>query len=59
MNAMIREMCSETGASYLDVWSAMADDNGCLPSSASSDGIHFGKSYYCIMLNYIKSSLGY
>ena len=59
MNAMIREMCSETGASYLDVWSAMADDNGCLPSSASSDGIHFGKSYYCIMLNYINSSLGY
>ncbi len=59
MNAMIRDMCSEVGATYLDVWSAMADDSGCLPSSASSDGIHFGKSYYCIMLNYIKSSLGY
>ena len=59
MNAMIRDMCSEAGATYLDVWSAMADDSGCLPSSASSDGIHFGKNYYCIMLNYIKSSLGY
>lgn len=58
MNAMIRDMCSEVGATYLDVWSAMADDSGCLPSSASSDGIHFGKNYYCIMLNYIKSSLG-
>lgn len=59
MNAMIRDMCSEVGATYLDVWSAMADDSGCLPSSVSSDGIHFGKNYYCIMLNYIKSSLGY
>ena len=59
MNAMIRDMCSEVGAAYLDVWSAMADDSGCLPSSVSSDGIHFGKNYYCIMLNYIKSSLGY
>lgn len=59
VNALIREMCSETGAEYLDVWSAMADDSGCLPSSASTDGVHFGKNYYCIMLNYIKSSLGY
>lgn len=59
VNAMIRDMCSEVGAVYLDVWSAMADDSGCLPSSVSSDGVHFGKNYYCIMLNYIKSSLGY
>lgn len=59
VNAMIRDMCSEVGAAYLDVWSAMADDSGCLPSSVSSDGVHFGKNYYCIMLNYIKSSLGY
>lgn len=59
VNAMIRDMCSEVGATYLDVWSAMADDSGCLPSSVSSDGVHFGKNYYCIMLNYIKSSLGY
>ena len=59
VNAMIRDMCADVGAAYLDVWSAMADDSGCLPSSASSDGVHFGKNYYCIMLNYIKSSLGY
>ena len=59
VNAMIRDMCADVGAAYLDVWSAMADDSGCLPSSASTDGIHFGKNYYCIMLNYIKSSLGY
>lgn len=59
MNAQIRNMCSSLGVGYIDVWSAMADDNGRLPDSASSDGVHFGKSYYCIMLNRIKSELGY
>lgn len=59
MNAQIRNMCSSLGVGYIDVWAAMADDNGRLPDSASSDGVHFGKSYYCIMLNCIKSKLGY
>lgn len=59
MNAQIKSMCSSLGVGYIDVWSAMADDNGRLPDSASSDGVHFGKSYYCIMLNRIKSELGY
>lgn len=46
MNVVIKEMCAENGATYLDVHSLLADENGVLPASNSSDGVHFKKSGY-------------
>ncbi len=47
MNIAIWEMCRENNATYLDIHSKLADENGELPASeASSDGVHFKKSGY-------------
>ncbi len=39
-NEAIQEVCSQTGAVYLNCWEALADANGCLPEDWSVDGIH-------------------
>lgn len=39
-NEAIQQVCTETGAVYLNCWEALADDSGCLPEDWSVDGIH-------------------
>lgn len=47
MNIAIQEMCDQNNATYLDVHSKLADENGELPAvNASSDGVHFKKNGY-------------
>lgn len=52
-NAMIQKIAREKDVTYLDVASAVADENGNLPDDAASDGIHPGIEYYQIWADYL------
>ena len=54
-NETIYGVTRDTGCYYLDIYSALADEEGYLPSDASRDGIHFGKAYYIKWLEYLKT----
>ena len=40
---------------YLDVASAIKDENGCLPEDSNGDGMHFGTTYYNKWFDYLKT----
>ena len=42
-NTRLQQMATDKSAFYLDVASAVADENGALPADASTDGIHMQK----------------
>lgn len=44
-NAEIEQIAEENGAVYVDAFSALVDENGCLPAEAATDGIHPAKEY--------------
>ncbi|MEG1559368.1 MAG: GDSL-type esterase/lipase family protein [Clostridia bacterium] len=44
-NGLIKKMAEEKKIFCLDTHSALADENGCLPEGAASDGVHLNKSY--------------
>jgi lysophospholipase L1-like esterase len=54
-NSIIRKVCVEKGAHYVDTFTAFTDENGALPETASYDGIHLVKAYCPNWLNYIKT----
>lgn len=55
-NETILKMAEELGVYYLDVASAIKDENGALPNEASpTDGIHFGPTYYTKWFDYLKT----
>jgi len=54
-NAMLAEMTAQKGAHYLDVASAIKDENGSLPADATSDGLHIGTDYYIKWFDYLKT----
>lgn len=54
-NAMLAEMTAQKGAYYLDVASAIKDENGSLPADATSDGLHIGTDYYIKWFDYLKT----
>ena len=45
-NEMLREIARDEGAWYLDVYAALADEEGYLPAEVTSDGVHFSSAYY-------------
>ena len=45
-NNKIRNMCSETDTTYIDINSYYIDENGFLKSESTTDGIHFTSDYY-------------
>ena len=49
LNKLIKALADEKGYAYADYHSALADGNGGLPSSLSSDGTHPNKDGYTIM----------
>lgn len=49
LNKLIKALAEEKGYGYADYHSALADGNGGLPSSLSSDGTHPNKDGYTIM----------
>lgn len=55
-NSELSQLCSEYGVTYLDVASALKDADGCLPSEASSDGLHLKKAYYKKWVSYLESN---
>ena len=44
-NEEIRQIAEENGAVYVDVFSALAGPDGCLPADAAADGVHPAKEY--------------
>lgn len=54
-NEALIEMVKEVGVYYLDIHSALADENGVLPENATTDGLHFGPTYYQKWFDYLKT----
>lgn len=55
-NKLIMEVAKEKNVTYLDVKSALIDNEGYLPSNASTDGIHIESQYCKKWLNYLKNN---
>lgn len=53
-NGGLYNMSIEKQVYYLDVNSALADENGQLPESAARDGVHLTHEYYKKWLDYLK-----
>lgn len=46
VNALLRELAEERDLGLLDVWALFADEEGCLPSACTGDGIHLTRECY-------------
>ncbi len=54
-NQGLSELAAEKDCHYLDVHSALINDNGVLPDEASPDGIHLNGPYYQRWFTYLKT----
>lgn len=54
-NELLRALCAENHALYLDAHSALADEAGALPADASTDGVHITKATYATWFDYIRT----
>lgn len=54
-NDLLKEMAKEKGVYYLDISSAVANEQGYLPDDAATDGIHLNKNYCDKWLQYLKT----
>lgn len=55
-NEVLKELAAEERLLYLDVFSALADEDGYLPDRvASSDGYHFTPEHYQLWLEYLRT----
>ena len=54
-NAALHKLSSEKGCLYIDSCTSLADKDGYLPGSATSDGIHFNPSYYSAWMDVIRT----
>lgn len=54
-NEKLLELAEEKGCYYIDLVDALADDNGYLPASVTTDGIHFSASHYQVWLDYLRT----
>ena len=54
-NEALYDLAAEKNCRYLDVCSALATDDGYLPSGSSWDGIHFQPSGYKVWENYMRT----
>ena len=55
-NQLLRQMCAEKHALFLDIHAALADETGALPADASgADGIHIRKSAYETWFAYVQT----
>ena len=55
-NDLIKELANELDVKYSDVASALVNDEGYLPSQASTDGIHVDRDYCLKWLEYLKNN---
>lgn len=56
-NQLIKEVAKEENVTYLDVQSALVDNQGYLPEEASTDGIHLDVEYCEKWLDYLKNNV--
>jgi lysophospholipase L1-like esterase len=49
LNAWLKDFCAQHKATYLDYWTALADDKGGMKSGTSFDGVHPNEAGYAIM----------
>ena len=56
-NEMLKSLCKEFGAEYVDYYGAMAQD-GLLPDAYTYDGVHPNAQGYEIMANVLKGKVG-
>lgn len=56
-NELIKKLASDKGVIYADIHSAVKQEDGTLPESAASDGIHFGEDYYKKCLIYMQNNI--
>ena len=54
-NRTLRTLASEKGCYFLDVYSALVDTDGNLPTEMSWDGIHLTADGYGVWENYIRT----
>jgi lysophospholipase L1-like esterase len=54
LNSMLKSMAEETGHTYVDLFSLMADSNNHLPRSYSVDGLHLSYKAYKVWADAIK-----
>lgn len=55
-NILIENLANKKSIKYLNVASALADEEGNLPKSASTDGIHINKEYCNKWIKYIQNN---
>jgi len=53
-NEAILDLANKKEVYFVNVAEAVKDENGCLPDSSSSDGMHFGPSVYNLWLDYLR-----
>lgn len=54
-NEMLKDIAKERQVWYLDVFPALANEKGYLPSEVTVDGVHFTPGHYEIWFNYLQT----
>ena len=54
-NKLLLDLANEKGCYYLDVHSALVNENGVLPNDMSPDGIHLNAPHYQKWFHYLKT----
>ena len=54
-NTSLRQLAADKGCYYMDLVSALAGPDGYLPSSETTDGVHFSAKVYKTWLDYVKT----
>lgn len=54
-NKRLEALCDEKGVTYLDVWGALADDEGRLDKRYTNDGLHLTGEGYLVWRDAIKA----
>jgi len=54
-NTALHQLAADKGCYYIDLVSALAGTDGYLPSSVTSDGVHFAAPEYKVWLDYLRT----
>ena len=54
-NNNLRALARENGAYFLNIYSALCDEDGYLPSDVTEDGIHFTPAHYSGWFEYLRT----
>lgn len=54
-NEMLQALCEEQSCWYIDLDQCVADEDGYLPDSSSSDGVHLHAQEYAVLRDYLKT----